>query len=87
MEKIIKELNLPDTGEYTTSGAYEITLPNSNSYSRYYSMLEKNGEVETMDDNALLTFNEGRMLYKYKDYLLDLQGDFKNNIYKLVISK
>lgn len=87
MEEILNELNIPDEGKYTSNGAYEITIPNSNTYSRYYSLLENNDDVEQMEDNALLTLNEGRLLYKYRGYLLDLQGDFKNNIYKLVITK
>lgn len=87
MEEILNELRITDSGEDTKNGAYEITLKDSNAYGKYYSLLDRNDNVEQMEDNALLTLNEGRLLFVYKDYLLDLQGDFTHNIYRLVISK
>lgn len=87
MNEVLKELGIFEDGEYTNSGAYEVTIDDSDTYGKYYSKLNKNPDVEEMEDNALLTFNEGRVLYRYKEYLLDLQGDFNNDIYKLVITK
>ena len=86
--EVVKELGINRKGTFSRNGSYVIDLEDSSDdYGKVYSLLDKNPDVDYMEDNSLLTVDNGSMYYRYEDYMINLVGDFKNNHYKVVISE
>ncbi len=88
MEELIKKLGITLPGEYTRSNSYTVDIKSDAEWGKIYSLLETNDDVESLEDNTLLTIHNASLLYVYNDeYQLNLKADFDNETYSLVCSK
>lgn len=86
MEKILKELGLDYEGQPGKNNSYIVDLSDDYEFGKVYSVLEQRDDVEQLDENTLLTIHNGSLLYMYKDYQLNLKGNFDTDEYSLVIT-
>lgn len=87
MEDALRQLGITKEGTYSRDGSYVISLDNSDEFSRYYSRLDNNDDVEELSDSSQLTLHDANVIYKYGEYQLSLQGNFDTDEYKLAMTK
>ena len=84
---VLRDLGIAFDGEYSKDGSYIIDLYDSDQFGKIYSLLEKNKDVENLEDLSTLTIHNSNIAYLYDDYELNLIADFDQNLYKLVITE
>lgn len=86
MEELLQQLSIEDTGEIK-GGVYTIDIDNYDEFSAMYNKFEQS-EVITKDSNES-TFNmdEAHVVYLSDNYILNLNGDLNDDIYKLTIKE
>ena len=85
---ILNELKINLKGTYSRDGSYVIDLEDSSdAFGKVYSILDKNPEVDHMENNSLLTVDNASMYYKYKRFQINIIADFRNDHYKVVVSE
>ncbi len=85
---ILNELKINLKGTYSRDGSYVIDLEDSSdAFGKVYSTLDKNPEVDYMENNSLLTVDNASMYYKYKGFQINIIADFRNDHYKVVVSE
>lgn len=88
IKDILKELKITQIGNFARDGSYVIDLEDDvDAFGKVYSTLDKNPDVEYMENNSLLTVDNASMYYKYDKYQVNIIADFKNNHYKVVIAE
>ena len=85
VEDALKELGIPFDGEFSKDGSYVVDLFDSDQFGKVYSILDRNNDVENLDDSSTLTVHNANVSYLYGDYQFNLIADFDQNLYKLVI--
>lgn len=89
---ILNNINIDMRGDYAKDSTYVIDIDNSTEFGKVYSLLEsaKDNEIlDYMDENSSMNADYANLSYLYLDdeqFQLSLIGDFKNNLYKLVIN-
>lgn len=83
----LNDLNIRFDGEFSRDGSYVVDLFDSDQFGKVYSILDKNKDVESMEDSSSLTVHSANISYLYGDYQLNLIADFDENLYKLVITE
>ena len=87
IRKVLQELGIEERGNYSKDDSYVIDLPDSDTFGKIYSKLDKNDDVEYLEDNSLLTVNNASMYYRYDDVQITLIADFLNDEYKVVANR
>ena len=89
IESFLKDIaSIDRVGTYSEDGSYVIDFDTSDDFGVMYSKLDKNDELEYMDENSLLTVHNASLLYKYRDELqINLIADFDNDEYKIVVNE
>lgn len=88
LTKVAEELGIKQSGTYSRNGSYVIDLQDdSDDFGKVYSILDRNTELEYMEDTSLLTVDNANLYYRYKTYMINAIADFKNNHYRVVISE
>lgn len=87
IRKVLQELGIEERGNYSKDDSYVVDLPNSDEFGKIYSKLDKNDDVEYLEDNSLLTVNNASMYYRYDDIQITLIADFLNDEYKVVANR
>ena len=84
----LKKLKINERGTYSRDGSYVIDLEDSSdAFGKVYSTLDKNPDVDYMENNSLLTIDNASMYYRYDNYQINIIADFKNNHYKVVVTE
>lgn len=88
IDELLRKLKIQQRGTYSRDGSYVIDLEDSSDdFGKVYSTLDKNPDVEYMENNSLLTVDNASMYYKYEDYQINIIADFNHNHYKIVIAE
>ena len=87
IKDVLNDLNIRFDGEFSRDGSYVVDLFDSDQFGKVYSILDKNKDVESMEDSSSLTVHSANISYLYGDYQLNLIADFDENLYKLVITE
>lgn len=88
IEQLIKKLGINKVGEYSKDNSYVIDLDSSEDFGKMYSILDRNEELEYLEDYSLLTVDNSSLLYNYNDaFQIALISDFNNDSYKIVVSE
>ena len=87
MEELLNKLNIKSRGEYSQDGSYVIDISDSDKWGTFYSRLDNTNLLEAVEEGSLLTEDEASLIYTNDDYIFTLMADFKNNLYKLVITE
>lgn len=84
IEEFIEDLKLPFDAT-KTGNEYNITLDNSDDFSKLYSAISINNKLELDDDNTIST--DSNVLFIFTDgyFELVITGDFNKDIYRVVI--
>lgn len=85
MEDFLRGIGIYKLGTVSEDDSYIVDLRDSNEYSKYYSILD-NSDLEFVDDISLTNLFSSNLVYQNDTYQINLQGDFENDIYKLVVS-
>ena len=85
---VLKRLGITNKGSFARNGSYVIDIEDSDEFGKIYSILDKNPDLEYMENNSLLTIDNGSLYYLYdRKYQINLIADFKNDNYKLVATE
>lgn len=89
MEELLREIGISKQGEYSKNNAYVIDLEDDLEFGKVYSNLENSKKIEEMEDNQLITSDDAHLSYTDTSgkYQINLIGDFKSGIYKVVINE
>ena len=89
IESFLKDIvKIDRAGTYAEDGSYVIDFDTSEDFGVVYSKLDRNDELEYLDENSLLTIHNASLLYKYSDiYQINLIADFDNDEYKIVVNE
>lgn len=87
MEDILKEVGINRRGNYSSRGAYIVDLDSFDDIGRYQSILDRNDDVEEMEDNSMLNTHTLSLLYKYGEYTINLKADLDSDKNQIVVTK
>ena len=87
IKDVLNDLNIRFDGDFSRDGSYVVDLFDSDQFGKVYSILDKNKDVENLEDSSSLTVHSANISYLYDDYQLNLIADFDENLYKLVITE
>lgn len=87
MEALLKELGITKKGEKSKNGAYIIDFDNSDEWGKYFSKLDRNKDVEELEENSMLVIHGANIMFVYKDMQINLKADYDSDSYKLVANK
>ena len=87
-QEYLKQLNINKSGEYSDD-AYVVDLLDSTEYGKVFSILDRSGDLDIMQDNQVVTTEGSSLTYESlsQPYLLSLLADWEGNVYQLVVSK
>lgn len=85
IEQLLRNLGITQTATKSKNGTYVIDIADMDEFGRYYSLLDRNKEVEEISDTSLLTIHNISLDYLYKKYQLSLISDNDQDSYRLVI--
>jgi len=86
MEDFAKQLGIEYPGEMI-NGKYVIPLSNSDEYSKIYTLLDKSDVVELDTSCTLVTDKVSELQYFNDNYVVKLDANFSDDLYRVVISK
>lgn len=82
MKEFLKKLGIDYPGEENEDLAYVVTLPDSDAYSKVFSILDKSPLVHDADTGS---FDFDVIHYESENYLLDLYSDYDKDEYRLEV--
>ncbi len=85
MEEFLRGLGITEKGSTTEDGSYVIDIPDSNTYGKYLSKLDRSTEVEEDTESSQVTEDVGSIQYVNDDFTITLLSDFDQDTYKLTI--
>ena len=88
-EKIIRSLDIDLEGEYNSDGQYVVDIPDSKTYLKAYSKLDKSDVLYELEENNLITEHNVSVSYLYEDEDAEISivADLDNEEYKIVVNK
>ena len=86
---VIEELEIELPGEYGEENSYVINLLDSENYAKVFSLLEKNENLNLMEDNQVITNEGSSLIYMDDDYniMINLISDWEGEIFQLIITQ
>ena len=87
MEELLRELGITKKGEKSKDGSYVIDIDNSDEWGKYFSKLDRNSDVEELEENSMLVTHGANIMFVYKDMQINLIADYDSDSYKLVANK
>ncbi len=82
---ILKELGINHDITESKNGTYVMDIEDMDEFGKYYSLLDRNDDVEELSDNSLMTIHNISLNYLYKTYQISLISDNDQDSYKLVV--
>ena len=86
IKTILSELGINHEATKSKDGTYVIDVEDMDEFGKYYSLLDRNDEVEELDETSLMTIHNISLNYLYKNYQFSLISDNDQDSYKLVIT-
>ena len=86
MIDFLKRLGINSEGETTSNGSYVIDISDSDEFNKIFSKLDKSELIEENEDSSVVNVNVSNILYFSDKFSLNLIADFKQDIYKLVVT-
>lgn len=77
------------TTEDSNSITSVVDIFNSDQYGIVFSKLDRNNNLESMDDNQIVTEDDSSLLYTTKEgpnYIINLTADYASDIYQLIVT-
>ena len=84
MEKYLKNMGISKVGRYNDKNAYIIDIDNSDEYGKIYSILDKNDDLEEVDEDSKITIQTSTIVFESDEYKFTLLADFDRDTYKLI---
>ena len=81
----LKKRGIMREGNKTSNGSYVIDLEDSNDFGRFYSLLDKNDDVEELGDNTINNTHTISLIYMYEGLHINLTADFDSDEYRVVV--
>lgn len=85
MEELLKQIGIDDEPTEITEDKLIIDIPDSDTFGKYYSKLEKTNVVKPDLDSSQLSPFASSLQYINDDVTITLTSDFQADTYKLVI--
>ena len=85
MEEFLKDLGITLAGRFSEDKSYVIDLPDSDTYGKIYSKLEKSELIDVVDDTSTVTYENSNIEYEGDLYTINLISNFEDDTYKLVV--
>ena len=86
MKDFLSQMDIHNEGEFTSSGNYIVDIEDSDEFNRIFSKLDKSDLVDENEDSSVVNLDVTNILYFSDKYSLNLIADFKQDIYKLVVT-
>lgn len=88
-KQILLNLGINLAGEYSANGQYVADMPDSKTYLKTYSKLDKSNYLYELDNNNLITEHNITVSYLYEDEDTEITivADLDNEEYKLIVNK
>lgn len=86
MRDFLSEIGIDNEGEFTSSGNYIVDIEDSDEFNRIFSKLDKSDLVDENEESSVVNVDVTNILYFSAKYSLNLIADFKQDVYKLVIT-
>ena len=83
MQEFIDSLDLPIKGEMRNN-EYIIDIKDSDDFSTLYNAISLNKKLNMLD-NSLANIHESKFSFTDGTYQVNLEADYDNDIYKLVV--
>ena len=87
MKDFLKRIGITANGYTLENGTYVIEIPDSATYSKIYSLLEKTEIVEEDESSSQLTANASSIQYNNDLYIITLMSDLEGDIYRLTVKE
>ena len=82
MNEFLKELGIEYPGEEDGDLTYVVTIPDSDSYSKVFSILDNSAKVHEVPSEE---FDTDVIHYDSQHYLIDLCADYDKDEYKIKV--
>ena len=90
VKELLQNIGINDIGYYNPKNhnQYIIDIEDSNTYGKYFSLLE-DSDLEDVDDmsNITSTGEDSKMVYESEEYKITLSGNFESDLYKLIVEE
>lgn len=87
LREVAEELGLNYSGESGKNNSYVIDLDTDKEFGKVYSLLDRNEDVEQLEENNLLTVHNASLIYLYKDrYQINLKSNFDTDEYSIILT-
>ena len=86
MEEWLKSLNIYLSGD-VKNGEFVADIMDSDEYDKIIYKLDKADGLELDEDSSTLTIHNATNIYESDKYIVVLNGDFDNDLYKLTVKE
>jgi hypothetical protein len=86
VKELLKKIGITEEGEFTTSGNYVIDIADSDEFNKIFSKLDKSDLIEENEESSVINVDVSNVLYLSDEFALNLIADFKQDLYKLVVT-
>lgn len=86
MDKFLKELGIEYPGKMAGE-KYIVELPDSEEYSKVYTLLDNAEGLDMDEDLTLLNENVSEFVFMSDDYDIKLIGNFEEGIYRIIVTE
>lgn len=89
VQEYLDLIGINKTVELGDNNSYIVTIIDSDEFGKIFSLLENESDLETLEENQIVTITGSSLLYESKSqpYILNLLADFENEIYQLIINQ
>lgn len=87
MKEYLQSLGITEEGKMSSDGTYVIDIPDSMTYGKYFSKLDKAEDLEELEDSSTLTLNNSNIVFTSVNYYISLIANFDDDTYRLVVKE
>lgn len=84
--KLLASLGIEKLGKMKGK-RYIVDIPSSDDYARFYTILDRNDNLELGDTSSISTEYVNVLSYYLDDYKISLNANFKDDYYNLVVEE
>jgi len=85
MKEFLKSLGIELAGRYTDDDEYIVDIPDSNTYSKIYSILDASTKLHELEDDSVFDVENNTLYYQSEKYELQLDADLESDTYSLTL--
>ena len=88
-KEYLESIGITKTGAIGDDSSYVIDITDSNEYGKIFTILEKEDDLDPLEDNQVVTEQGSSLMYESmsEPYLLNLIADFDGDVYQLVVNR